>query len=174
MLNAPHTAHADSTSHSSLLRSNNASPLVSTHQFPSSSIPQYSARYAHLTSTQTVIDKVTIDAFNSFYYYDPVLHALVYKPVAKKVRTVPTTMPAEYRVDYPTYPPIPQSSHQAHTDKLDLDPANWLWPEELKLVRWLVRVHELAFAWDASECRCLNETYFPPYKIPMVPHTPWC
>jgi hypothetical protein len=62
---------------------------------------------------------------------------------------------------------------QERADKLDLDPANWLWPDELKLIRWLVRVHEKAFAWDASERGHLNETFFPPYKIPTIPHTPW-
>jgi hypothetical protein len=58
-------------------------------------------------------------------------------------------------------------------NKLDLDPANWLWPEELKLIRWLVHVRERTFAWCASERGRLNETYFLPYKIPTVPHTLW-
>jgi len=98
-------------------------------------------------------------------------------------------MPAEYRVvrqlpedplagmpELPTHPPefIPGSRFtRDRANKLDLDPANWLWPEELKLIRWLVRIHERAFAWCASERGRLNETYFPPYKIPTVPHTPW-
>jgi len=102
---------------------------------------------------------------------------------------MPTTMPAEYRVvhqlpedplagmpELPTHLPefIPglRFMHD-HANKLDLDPTNWLWPEELKLIRWLVHVHECAFAWCTSECGRLNETYFPPYKIPTVPHTPW-
>jgi hypothetical protein len=55
-------------------------------------------------------------------------------------------------------------------DKLDLDPAKWLWPEELKLVQWLVRAHKRAFA---SEQGHLNETCFLPYKIPTIPHMPW-
>jgi len=59
---------------------------------------QYSVRYAHLTSMHSVLDKASINAFNSVYAFDPTRHALVYKPVAKKVRTVPTAMPAEYRV----------------------------------------------------------------------------
>jgi len=59
---------------------------------------QYSAHYAHLTSTHSVLDKASINALNSVYTFDSARHALIYKPVAKKVRTVPTTMPAEYRV----------------------------------------------------------------------------
>jgi hypothetical protein len=111
---------------------------------------QYSARYAHLTSMHSVLDKASINAFNSVYAFDPTRHALVYKPVAKKVRTVPTAMPAEYRVVHQLpadplagLPPLPSrppefspGTHFMHecADKLDLDPAKWLWPEELKLV----------------------------------------
>jgi hypothetical protein len=76
----------------------------------------------------------------------------------------------------PTHPPdfIPGVRFsQERADNLDLDPANWLWPNELKLICWLVRVHEKAFAWDASEHGHLNETFFLPYKIPTIPHTPW-
>jgi len=128
---------------------------------------QYSARYAHLTSMHSVLDKVSINAFNSVYAFDSTRHVLVYKPVAKKVRTMPTAMPAEYRVvrQLPAdplagLPPLPsrppEFSPGAHfmcerADKLDLDPTKWLWPEELKLVQWLVRAHERAFAWNASE-----------------------
>jgi hypothetical protein len=158
---------------------------------PSLAIPnaQCSACYAHLTSTHSVLDKASINALNSVYAFDPARHALVYKPVAKKVRTVPTAMPAEYRVVHQLpadplagLPPLPSRPPEfspgvrftrERADKLDLDPAKWLWPEELKLVQWLVRVHECAFAWNASERGRLNETCFLPYKIPTIPHTPW-
>jgi hypothetical protein len=150
---------------------------------------QYSARYTHLTSMHSVLDKASINAFNSVYTFDPAHHALVYKPVAKKVRTVPTAMPAEYRVvrQLPAdplagLPPLPSCPPEfspgtrftrERAEKLDLDPAKWLWPEELKLVQWLVRAHEHTFAWNASERGRLNETCFLPYKIPRIPHTPW-
>ncbi|KIK35870.1 hypothetical protein CY34DRAFT_40153, partial [Suillus luteus UH-Slu-Lm8-n1] len=113
----------------------------------------------------------------------------IYKLVAKKVHTVPTTTPPEYHIQQrlpenplsnllvlPVAPPdfTPGIRFtQERVDKLDLDPAKWLWPEELKLVQWLVKEHELVFAWDASEHGHLDETYFPPYKIPTVPHVPW-
>jgi hypothetical protein len=57
-------------------------------------------------------------------------------------------------------------------DKLDLDPMKWLWPEELKLVCWLIHTHELAFTWEAAERGHLDKRYFPPYKIPTMPHMP--
>ncbi|KAG2346662.1 hypothetical protein BDR05DRAFT_945668 [Suillus weaverae] len=78
--------------------------------------------------------------------------------------------------EIPAHPPdfVPGTHFtQACTDKIDLDPANWLWPEELKLVHWLVHTHELVFAWDTSECGHLDKRYFPVYKIPTVLHTPW-
>ncbi|KAG2339644.1 hypothetical protein BDR05DRAFT_848222, partial [Suillus weaverae] len=69
-----------------------------------------------------------------------------YKPVAKKVRTVPTATPPEYRVmrkctpdplvglpEIPAHPPdfvLGARFTQACADKINLDPANWLWPEE--------------------------------------------
>src|SRR4029077_4458978 len=116
-------------------------------------------------------------------------HSLAYKPVAKKVRPVLAPLEEEYRVlrrlpddplagliTLPTNPPdfVPgQSFTQEPADALDLDPAQWLWPEEVKLVRWMVLNHETAFAWTATERGRLDDRYFPPVKIPTVPHTPW-
>jgi hypothetical protein len=62
---------------------------------------------------------------------------------------------------------------QEQSDALDLDPAGWLWPEELKLVQWLVRIHEKAFAWIPTERGRLDEQYFPLVKIPTIQHTSW-
>jgi hypothetical protein len=117
------------------------------------------------------------------------MHALVYKPVVKKVHSIPADTPLDCRVvcelppdpltglkPLPTHPPdfIPGVHFtQEHADKLDLDPTKWLWPEELKLVCWLVNTHKLAFAWEASERSRLDERYFPPYKTPTIPHIPW-
>lgn len=147
------------------------------------------AHYNYLVTTCSVINRSSVRAFNSVYLFDKTKHALVYKPVAKKVQTVQTAMHPEYRVirklpddplaGMPTLPFFPPDFvlgiyyTQERSDNLDLDPANWLWPEELKLVHWLVRVHEMAFTWDASKHGRLNKTYFLPYKIPTIPHTPW-
>jgi hypothetical protein len=149
-----HIAHMDGISQYML-----QAPMLHSLAIPNA---QYSARYAHLTSMHSVLDKASINAFNSVYTFDPAYHTLVYKPVTKKVRTVPTAMPAEYRVvrqlpadplaglpPLPSHPPefCPGAcfTHEC-TYKLDLDPAKWLWPEELKLVRWLVHMHKCAFA----------------------------
>jgi hypothetical protein len=129
-------------------------------------------------STLTAFNQVTIATFNASYYYDPVMHMLVYKPVVKKVCSVPADTPSECHVVHklppdplaglkplPTHPPdfVPGVCFiQEHMDKLDLDPVKWLWPEELKLVRWLVYTHKLAFTWEASQHGHLDERYFPP------------
>ncbi|KIJ05744.1 hypothetical protein PAXINDRAFT_42286, partial [Paxillus involutus ATCC 200175] len=112
-----------------------------------------------------------------------------YKPVAKKVHSTPAPIEEQFRIvrrlpddplegltPLPTHPPafVPgERFTQECADALDLDPANWLWPEELKLVRWIVREHETAFAWIPTEQGRLDEHYFPPVKIATVPHTPW-
>jgi hypothetical protein len=152
----PHRAHAEYNSQQ-LLRSNIASAPASFSlrvHFSSLSLCRlpipHSARYARLTSTSSVLSEANIAAFNTFYHYDPVRHALVYKPVAKKVCSVPAATPPEYRVvrelppdpligitPLPTHPPdfVPGIRFtQVRADKLDIDPAKWLWPEEAKLV----------------------------------------
>ncbi|KIO09542.1 hypothetical protein M404DRAFT_91114, partial [Pisolithus tinctorius Marx 270] len=145
--------------------------------------------FAFLSSTQTILNPSAIATFSSVYQLDPTVRTLVYKPVAKKVWTVPAPMAEEYCIVHslpddllaglqplPTHPPdfalgICFTAERAV--ELDLDPADWLWPEELKLVTWLVSVHELTFTWDITEHGHLDECYFPPVKIPMIPHTPW-
>jgi hypothetical protein len=157
------------------------------------SISSYSANvspsYTFLVSSQTCFNRATINAFQSSYDFDRTLRAFVYKPVARKVRTVPESITEDYHitrrlpddpldglVDLPTHPPdfIPGKRFtQERSDKLDLDPAKWLWPEELKLIRWLVLVHETTFVWEPGERGRFKEEYFLPIKIATVPHTPW-
>lgn len=119
----------------------------------------------------------------------PVIRAFKYKPVAKKVRPVATDTPAEFRVErrmvgdpladlpkLPVHPPEGEPGTRLtkeRGEKFDWDPGGFLWPEELKLVKWLVRAHETAFAWDASERGTFREDIFPPLKIPTIPHKPW-
>ncbi|KAJ8594075.1 hypothetical protein M405DRAFT_698575, partial [Rhizopogon salebrosus TDB-379] len=112
-----------------------------------------------------------------------------YKPVARKVRTIPEAISEEYHItcrlpdhplaglpELPVHPPIfiPGARFtQERSDVLDLDPVKWLWPNELNLVHWLVLVHETTFVWDPGERGRFKEEYFPPVRIATVPHTPW-
>ena len=155
--------------------------------------------YDFLSSTQTVINEHSLKALRSTYFLDPIRHGLAYDPscrasfayklVARKVHSILGKIPEEFQVvrhlpddplaglePLPTNPPdfVPGVCFtQERADALNLDPAGWLWPEELKLVRWIVRNHEVAFTWDPSERGCFDEQYFPPVKIPTVPHTLW-
>ena len=145
--------------------------------------------YTFLSSTQSILSSVHLSALSATYDFDPILHLLAYKPVAKKVRPVLAPLEEEYRVlrqlpddplagliPLPTHPPgfIPGKQFtQERADALDLDPANWLWPEEVKLVQWIVLNHETAFDWVPTERGQLDDQYFPLVKIPTIPHTPW-
>ena len=62
---------------------------------------------------------------------------------------------------------------QERANALDLNPAQWLWPKEVKLVQWMVLNHETAFAWTATKYGQLDDRYFPLVKIPTISHTPW-
>jgi hypothetical protein len=50
---------------------------------------------------------------------------------------------------------------------------DFLWPEEKDLKHYLMMIQNEAFAWDDSECGCFKEEFFPPVKMPVIPHTPW-
>ena len=123
------------------------------------------------------------------YHYDHVTHVLKYKAVVQKIKPVVSAMPPEFRVKQfrvgnpmaqlpplPTDPPFFSPGIRITVEcakALDIDPTDFLWPEEHKLVWWLIKTHEEAFAWDAFECRTFYEDMFPPLKIPTVEHKPW-
>jgi len=44
--------------------------------------------------------------------------------------------------------------------------AGFLWPEERKLMHWLVREQNKAFTWDDTERGKFKEEYFLPVEIP--------
>ena len=136
------------------------------HSAPSADVLSYaniSPTYSYLASSQSCFNPETVSAFRSVYSIDPITHSLAYKPVACKVRTVPDSIseyfhitqrlpdnPLEGLLDLPVHPPefTPRVCYmQECANALDLDPAKWLWPEELKLLQWIVRTHELAFVW---------------------------
>lgn len=55
----------------------------------------------------------------------------------------------------------------------NINPDGFLWAEEEKLVKWIIKPHEKAFAWEESEKGAFREDYFQPLRIPVVPHEPW-
>lgn len=120
---------------------------------------------------------------------DEVVHAYAYKKVANKVRPVATTLPEEFRIvrrapgdplrNLPELPRRPPEFHPQgrYTDErrkaLDVGGGGFLWPEEVKLVDFLVGQHERVFAWDETEKGRFSDEYFDPVMIPTVEHVPW-
>jgi hypothetical protein len=56
---------------------------------------------------------------------------------------------------------------------LKLNPNGFLWPEEEKLAHHLVREQEECLSWIEEEKGEFWQDFFPPVRIPTVPHTPW-
>ena len=104
-----------------------------------------SLAYLFLSSTQLVLSPSHVSAPLDTYSSDFTSHSLAYKPIAKKVRPVLAPLEEEYHVlhwlpddplagliSLPTNPPdfIPrQRVTQERANVLDLDLAQWLWPE---------------------------------------------
>ncbi|THH18639.1 hypothetical protein EUX98_g8920, partial [Antrodiella citrinella] len=113
-----------------------------------------------------------------------------YKPVHLKVDPVRATLPSEFRIErniigdplatmpaLPTRPPkfVPTGRYTAERQvafRKNHD-TGFLFPAELDLVDWLVCQHEKGFAWSDSERGKFKPEYFPPIKLPVLPHTPW-
>ena len=116
-------------------------------------------------------------------------HVYAYKKVANKVRPVPATLPEEFRIvrhphpdpleglpELPTNPPAFEPTEhftQERRDAMEIDPDNFLWPDEVRLILWLIGHHPTVFAFDESEKGSFKEEYFPPVLIPTIEHTPW-
>jgi hypothetical protein len=114
---------------------------------------------------------------------------LVYKKVANRIKPVATTLPEEFRIvrkmpsdplagipQLPTSPPEFVPGLRYTEERMELMPVNknnFLWPEEEKLVHYLIRAHEDAFAWTEDEKGKFSEDYFEPVVIPTIEHIPW-
>ena len=113
-----------------------------------------------------------------------------YKPVALKVQPVLGTLPERFRITreivgdplkgipkLPERPPEFQTKgHYSLERKVKLDVVHseeFLWPEEGKLMHWLVAEQNEAFAWDDMERGKFKEEFFPPIEIPTVAHILW-
>ena len=113
-----------------------------------------------------------------------------YKPVALKVKPVLGELPEEYRIvreikgdplaNMPKLvenPPDfePTGRYTAERKEI-IDKAHsedFLWPEERKLMHYLMMIQNEAFTWDDTEKGRFKPEYFPPIEIPTIPHTPW-
>jgi len=121
---------------------------------------------------------------------DTVYFAKKYKLVALKVKPVLGTLLERFRIiieitgdplkDLPKLPEhLPEFSPKGRymverKEKLDLEHmSNFLWPEEQKLMHWIVAEQNQAFAWEDNERGKFKEEYFPAIEILTVVHIPW-
>jgi hypothetical protein len=124
--------------------------------------------------------------------YDFMMPALglKYKPVARKVRPVATTLPeaAQPNRRFPedpllTLPTLSQHLPTPCTFGTRLMKERWeafrgkgngfLWEEEENVVFEVLMKNEEALAWDDTEKGRFREDYFDPIIIPTVEHEPW-
>jgi len=121
---------------------------------------------------------------------DTVCFAKKYKPVALKVKPMLGTLPEKFRIireiigdplkDLPKLPehPLEFSPKEKYTaerkEKLDIGHmSNFLWPEERKLMHWIMAEQNQAFSWEDNQRGKFKEEYFLAVEIPIVAHIPW-
>ena len=76
----------------------------------------------------------------------------------------------------PTHPPdfIPSEKFaEERREKMNINATGFLWPEEEKLILFLIKAQEDGIAWDASEHGSFRDDYFDPVVIPTIEHIPW-
>jgi hypothetical protein len=139
------------------------------------------------TPTQMAAVWIT-EQFTQNPFVEVVMDSFLYKKVANKTRPVATTLPEQYRIirhdhpnplegmlPLPTKPPEFAPTGRITSERIDqmaID-TTFLYPEEVKLAKWIVCQHEKAFAWTDEERGCFDPDYFAPIEIPHISHIPW-
>ncbi|KNE89460.1 hypothetical protein PSTG_17078, partial [Puccinia striiformis f. sp. tritici PST-78] len=117
-------------------------------------------------------------------------YAAKYKSAAKKIKPVneampqninkPLAFPALSRDPYETpltpFPPEFVATEKITEERLkvvNFGPKDFLWIEELKLMKHVIVKRQGAFAFAPEERGLLKHSYGEPYIIPVVPHSPW-
>ncbi|KDR82305.1 hypothetical protein GALMADRAFT_50644, partial [Galerina marginata CBS 339.88] len=112
-----------------------------------------------------------------------------YKRADKKKHPVSTSFPEDCRVtrqipedplltlptlpfNPPEFTPTSKISHE-RMGELNVNSTGFLWPEEEKLFQYIMTTNEGAIAFEDAERGTLKESYFSPYIIPTIAHTPW-
>ncbi|MBW0588438.1 hypothetical protein O181_128153 [Austropuccinia psidii MF-1] len=62
---------------------------------------------------------------------------------------------------------------QERFELINFGPPGWLSEEERSLLMSVIVLREKAIAFSAEERGLLKHSYGKPYKIPVIPHTPW-
>jgi hypothetical protein len=112
-----------------------------------------------------------------------------YKRVDQKIHPVSGTFPEQSRVDrrvpedplksLPTltcHPPDFRPTERLTNERImmiNVNENNFLWPEEEKLFKNILRLNENALAFEDKHRGILKNSYFSDYIMPTIPHTPW-
>ncbi|TFK17338.1 hypothetical protein FA15DRAFT_546622, partial [Coprinopsis marcescibilis] len=114
-----------------------------------------------------------------------------YKKVADRVKPVPTTLPAKFRIRrqfppdvdplaglpmLPTHPPefTPGERYtEERKGKMMVNEDGFLTDEEEKLVHYTIGALEKGFAWSEEEKGMFFDDILPPIEIPTMEHVPW-
>ncbi|EJU06440.1 hypothetical protein DACRYDRAFT_44346, partial [Dacryopinax primogenitus] len=112
-----------------------------------------------------------------------------YKPADRCMKPVSTTTPESVKIQrcFPSdplamLPPLPDTPLTFIPRKLltleqfkelNINKYGFLWPEEEKLVAWVLHTHEKVFTWNKQEMGLFCSDYFDPVRIPMIEHIPW-
>ena len=118
------------------------------------------------------------------------INAAKYKPASKKIKPVNEPMPQNLNPPL-CYPPLSRDPYETPLDPfppeftptykineerlkvINFGPPGWLWPEELKLMKHIIKIRQKSLAFSAEERGLLKHTYGKPYIIPVIKHEPW-
>ncbi|KAF8828366.1 hypothetical protein HHX47_DHR4000660 [Lentinula edodes] len=113
-----------------------------------------------------------------------------YKPVDKKVNPIKATLPDEFRIERHIHgdpllelpelskhpkPFVPTGRYtEERKEIIDKNhPEGFLWEQERDLMHEMMCKQEAGFAWEPSEAGTFKNEFFPPVKVPVIPHEPW-
>jgi hypothetical protein len=112
-----------------------------------------------------------------------------YKPVAKKVKLVVTTLPGQYRIvreikgdplekmpELARVPPKFKLMGRYMAERKEVVEKNhkgFLWPEEITLMHHFMCLQNEGFTWSDLERGTFHLDFFPPIDFPVVPHVPF-
>jgi hypothetical protein len=149
------------------------------------------AMYSAPTHTTPVATPWTARALARPTYSSSLATKRKYKPVDHKVRPVPTYMPdpagQEFKpIIIPELPPLPlyplvyadfeptERLSQSWLDKIiSTIPQNFLSPQEIDLLTYVLRFRDKALAFEDCEHGTFSCEYYPDYEIPVIEHIPW-
>ena len=84
------------------------------------------------------------------------------------------TLPPVLRlVNYEFQPGSRLTNERWEKLKSSLEVDGFLWEEEIKILREILKTNEAGLAWDESMRGTFSEEYFPPIIIPVIEHEPW-